>query len=353
MRIARDGRERSDVVSELFKFLRYRYELSERALVHHAKLAADAMIGKLLEMWSDAIWVEVAAEKYKKVVLNAKDLQDLDALRHKIVAQASEAQLAEIDHITKQRLEAEFLRYSDDGLLEHILDQVESGSGSDGRKTAIASLVRDIQDRRLYKLVGRCSSTVARARAAEIHKTFGTPQERRRLEEDAARYAGLAHRWHVVLWIPSPSMRLKAAEVLVDAGGEIASLKDMERVGQHRGGEIYSAHESLWGISVYAHEAVRREHKHYVVLGRLAAKLGISWDDSRIPSLPELAVRRVGTELKLSRADEEDILLSVQAGLPARGGGGEAEDFEALVSRVRAAALSNTSRNDKSEDLFK
>jgi HD superfamily phosphohydrolase len=50
LRITRDGRERVDVVTELLKHLRYRYELSERALVHHAKLAADAMIGKAIEM---------------------------------------------------------------------------------------------------------------------------------------------------------------------------------------------------------------------------------------------------------------------------------------------------------------
>jgi hypothetical protein len=55
-----DGRERRDVVTEVLKYLRYRYELSERALVHHAKLAADAMTGKTLEIWFDTLWVEEA-----------------------------------------------------------------------------------------------------------------------------------------------------------------------------------------------------------------------------------------------------------------------------------------------------
>jgi HD superfamily phosphohydrolase len=50
----RDGRIRADVVTELLKHLRYRYELQERALVHHAKLAADAMVGRLLELWIDS-----------------------------------------------------------------------------------------------------------------------------------------------------------------------------------------------------------------------------------------------------------------------------------------------------------
>jgi HD superfamily phosphohydrolase len=61
LRIARpDGRERTDVVTEVLKYLRYRYELSERALVHHAKLGADAMIGKALEVWYDLLWLEAA-----------------------------------------------------------------------------------------------------------------------------------------------------------------------------------------------------------------------------------------------------------------------------------------------------
>jgi HD superfamily phosphohydrolase len=58
LRIGRDGRERTDVVTEVLKYLRYRYELSERALVHHSKLGADAMIGKALEMWYDLFWLE-------------------------------------------------------------------------------------------------------------------------------------------------------------------------------------------------------------------------------------------------------------------------------------------------------
>ncbi|HEX6752311.1 MAG TPA: hypothetical protein VF093_01800 [Solirubrobacterales bacterium] len=51
LNIHRNGRERTDIVSELLKALRYRYELSERALVHPAKLAADAMLGESIERW--------------------------------------------------------------------------------------------------------------------------------------------------------------------------------------------------------------------------------------------------------------------------------------------------------------
>jgi len=63
VQICKNSRPRADVVSELLKHLRYRYELSERALVHHAKLAADAMIGKLMEIWRDSLWNESAASE--------------------------------------------------------------------------------------------------------------------------------------------------------------------------------------------------------------------------------------------------------------------------------------------------
>lgn len=59
----RNGHERIDVATELLKYLRYRYELSERALVHHAKLAADAMVGRLLEAyWEHVLDAETRAE---------------------------------------------------------------------------------------------------------------------------------------------------------------------------------------------------------------------------------------------------------------------------------------------------
>ena len=51
------------MLERTLKHLRYRYELSERALVHHAKVAADAMIGKALEIWNDALWLESASKR--------------------------------------------------------------------------------------------------------------------------------------------------------------------------------------------------------------------------------------------------------------------------------------------------
>jgi hypothetical protein len=65
LRVVRARRERKDTLTELLKFLRYRYELSERALSHHAKLAADAMVGKLLQLYADALWVDELERRAK------------------------------------------------------------------------------------------------------------------------------------------------------------------------------------------------------------------------------------------------------------------------------------------------
>jgi len=46
---AREGMFRPDAISELVNLLRLRYYLTERVYYHHAKLAAEAMLGKALE----------------------------------------------------------------------------------------------------------------------------------------------------------------------------------------------------------------------------------------------------------------------------------------------------------------
>ncbi len=48
--VERDGLHRPDAISELVNLLRLRYYLTERVYCHHAKLAAEAMLGKALGM---------------------------------------------------------------------------------------------------------------------------------------------------------------------------------------------------------------------------------------------------------------------------------------------------------------
>lgn len=332
MQIARNGRNRADVVSELFKFLRYRYELSERALVHHAKLAADAMIGKLLEMWADVLWLTEASSAQRGVIKNDRDIGE--ARRN--VANRAPDEVGRIDRVVREQLEDHFVTRSDDGLLEYIADSV-SGSPDDRRKAAILVLVRDIQQRRLFKPAGRCSG--ARPQAAEIHKRFGAPEARRQLEESAARFAGLDHRWHVVLWVPSPQMRLKAAEVLVDDGKIIAALKDIDHSRLNRGREIYDSHEALWAVSAFTPAAVRANRsQRFVLLSYLAKRTGITWDDPPlIPSVAELAVKEVAAELNLPYSEFDALAQEVDAGIATYGGD---DSYRGIVGRVRALVQS-------------
>src|SRR5690606_14624812 len=55
VRVSRNAQLRHDVLTEILKYLRYRYELSERVLYHHTKLAADAMLAKLFASWVEAL----------------------------------------------------------------------------------------------------------------------------------------------------------------------------------------------------------------------------------------------------------------------------------------------------------
>jgi HD superfamily phosphohydrolase len=332
IRIMRRGRERDDAVSELFKYLRYRYELSERVLVHHAKLAADAMVGKSLEMWHDAIWLEEATRKCPEIL--KKPVSDIDEAR-KLVEQSDPQKLNGIDAAVSERVETEVLRRGDEGLLEHLLDFAEKQARQNKRLFGVQSLTTGLLYRRLFKLTGRCRS--ARSNAGQIYEAHGSPASRRRLEQDAGKYAGLDHDWKVLVWIPAPEMRLKAAEVLVDDGNKVCRLVDLDSAGPNRGREIYDSHKALWAISVFVHPSVSAEQRA-VVLARLGDKLGgIRWDNlQEQPSISRLAAANVGRARKLSRHDE-DVLAQEAEGIAARRGGKTYQDLVRQVSQVADA----------------
>jgi HD superfamily phosphohydrolase len=220
IRVTRHGHERHDVITELLKYLRYRYELSERALAHHAKLAADAMIGKLLEMRSDWLWWEEAAGLHPEA--GTKYRKDIDALRRAVEEIGGAELVSEITGKVQAKLERDFLAYGDDGLLEQLRDWGQAvDPNDDGRRAAVGELARDVLERRLYKAIGRADARHDVALSQRIYEKFGKRAPRRALEEEAARWAGLKHRWSVVVWLPSPEMRLKIARVLVDYNGRI------------------------------------------------------------------------------------------------------------------------------------
>lgn len=296
LNINRNGRERVDIVSELLKHLRYRYELQERVLSHHAKLAADAMVGKMLELLRDALWADSAltlldppVDSDDRAFTPTPDPRDASELQSAVEDLDSKGPKA-IDRWVTARLEDLFLSVGDDGLLEHLRDSnqahVVKDAGDptrDGRRVGAAILAGDLLDRRLFKQAAKLKDAKTAA-AQDLYDKFKAPEERRRLERDAAEYAELREGWHVVLWVPKPEMRLKQAEVLVDHGDGIARLVDYSA----RGKEIYDDHKALWSIWVYVHPSITDEEKRWV-LARLAKTMGVRWDKYEYELGPEPA----------------------------------------------------------------
>lgn len=321
IKIRRRSRLRADVISELFKFLRYRYELSERVLVHHTKLAADAMVGKALEIWYDSIRESVARTPGHAL----PDTDNIDSL-------LESADRDQVDSAARRLVETQVLRRGDEGLLEHLRDLSEEPDAPPRLKAA-GALATAVLDRKLYRLAAR-SDGESRAMAAEIHEKHGSFESRRRMEQRCASYVDLAHRRHVLLWIPSPMMRMKAADVLVDDGHRVQPLQAYDRATGKRGAEIYDSHQALWGVSVYVHESVVASQVD-VILAWLSRELGIGWAADALPDesnqLVQIAAQVVARKRGLNHDQEMALALE-----PAAAGG--AETFAALLQLVDIAA---------------
>jgi hypothetical protein len=314
LRVVKQDRERKDTLTELLKFLRYRYELSERALTHHAKLAADAMVGKLLQLFSDGLWVDELEEEVARDSGLASDLDgvsrsDLDELRQKAQKRLKKTGLKKISDAAKTKLEETLLRHGDDGLLEHLRAQGEQHE-TDSRWTGIRALAEALLNRQLFKPLARMSD---RSHAKRLWEDYGTkPDERRQIEQVAARFADIKPAWYAVMWIPPERMRLKPALVLVDDETLIDTMLNRERSprGQQRGSEIYDAHRELWALEVFVHPTVKPDKgKCDALLSAIAQQLHLKdWDDPEAPVFPaDVARRRAGQELNLSRNQEEEL----------------------------------------------
>ncbi len=297
LNIHRGGGERQDIVSELLKHLRYRYELQERVISHHAKLAADAMVGKMLEMLHDALWAESAGALLEPLTWDDRyDARQLPGEPEQLRAEVGDEASAALDVWVAHRLEDLFLSVGDMGLLEHLRDV--NASYESGRRQGVSVIARDLLDRRLFKHAGR----VAGAKAAkELWEKFSPPRERRRLEQEAARFAELSDGWKVVIWLPQPTMRLKQAEVLVDHGRGICRLVDYSS----RGREIYDDHMALWSLSVYVHGKVSEDERMWV-LAYLAKAMLVHWEggDHEFGADPSCAPEH----LAALRAFEDDTI---------------------------------------------
>jgi HD superfamily phosphohydrolase len=256
--IRRKGKRRQDIITEILKHLRYRYELQERVLVHHTKLAADAMVGKMLEVW-------LTGERERLENDPAKLEHSAAPVPGEFRYPGAEGKGPRIERVSRWSLEQLLLTHGDEGVLERLVD----ASGTGGFETA-AKLARMLLDRNLFK---PAANAMRPAAAAGLYEKFGSLPERRRLEEAACEHAGIKEDWHLVLWVPDPDMRLKLAELLVDDGNGIAQFKDVVP----HGSEIYEAHKELWTVSVFTHPTVTIGQRR-AALAKLATMLGISWD---------------------------------------------------------------------------
>ena len=318
VRVSRNGQLRPDMITELIKYLRYRYELSERVLYHHAKTAADAMIGKLLEMWRDALWVEAVQNEHPGIIDTNDKGSDISELRRLVIESQGVEVANGFDVKVRSQLETEFLRWSDDGLLDHLeaesQKKADAGGPGSRRHLGIAQLSHMVVNRQLFKEAGRAASDADLAVAKSTYEQFGRPEARRKLEEDAARFAGISPRWKVVLWVPSPRMRMKVAEVLVELDGRVAPLAEMRSISGEATG-IVEQHRRLWGVGLYVGQDVSAWRQR-AVLAWMKDSMGLAFvDESGKPSLSmsELIAETLISKLSVTGDEREEIFQLVES----------------------------------------
>lgn len=307
LNVTRNGRERTDVVSELLKYLRYRYELTERVLAHHAKLRADAMVGKMLLLWRDQLIEETGSDP------------DDVAGDHKAAVKAL------------KEIEQEMLRHGDDGLLEYLAERGREDAA--WRWATISRLADGVQNRKLYTEAGRCGTTDAPAH--KLWSEYKEAPKRLGLEREIADYVGIPV-WKLAIWLPPEEMGLKVARVLVFDGSTVLPFNEYEQKGRRRGEEIDQAHRDLWAISIYVDESVPESTREEIRV-RLAQLHGIRWEhmsesyETEMERWPdELAARRVA-RARCRERDHAELLKS-------------ADVVQARSPKERAATFAATQR---------
>jgi len=328
MSIFRDGRERADVVSELLKALRYRYELQERVLTHHAKLAADAMVGKMLELVCDALWLEKASAVIETLPGSSVLLADpnVGPLRLAVGEREQTDKVEESESVSARvtrDLEQLLYDHGDDGLIESIAKPpaasepatIVSPAATELRRQA-ASLAAQLLRRDLFKFAGHVGPEDAAA--PKLFEDYGNRAKRVALQDEAQRFAELGTEPRLLIWLPEPKMHLKLADVLIDDGNHIDTFANYERARGGRGSEIYDAHLHLWSLWVWCHPDIRPSQVE-VVLAFLAGKLGVRWErlSEKLAGEPgeyvdRLALSRVleipGSDTSLEEPLPQDLL---------------------------------------------
>ncbi len=300
--VNRRGEFRIDVVTELIKYLRYRYEATERALYHKTKLAYDAMLGKLLEMLRDEWWLEAAIEAVRALSSFEHRWHD-ELLRARATDVAGADVVNAIDSAVSSRMEDMFLSLGDEGLIEHLIWMYRATPPSSERQHGIADLALRIRNRDHFRMIAHAGGREVLPSARDKHAHFGSADKRRELERSAAKWADIEPAWSVVLWVPGPNMRLKLADVLIEDRGMISTLVDR----YEDAAIIARRHQELWAVRVYATDEVRlNEDKREIVLARLRDEMGLPFVNSQgapVITTARLAAERVGTQRRLGRAE--------------------------------------------------
>lgn len=351
LNIFRNGHERTDIVSELLKALRYRYELSERALVHHAKLSADALLGESIERWEWALWwlsarkrglleeIEARADfAITRVPEYRAELEKAVGKKEMSRIEWAKEPLGEVEAEVKAAMEKEFARLGDEALIDHLVGLRGDLRDSDVRPLADASagLAELLRNRRLFAIAARIGA--GDVSPETIYERFGEPAPRAELEAAAQRFAGLDDYPRVILWIPKPDMRLKLAEVLVQQHAGIAPFVVYERSRAKRGSDIYDAHARLWATYVFVDRTVG-PGKRKAIAAYLGKRMGIRWEQHRdIGGTPDewplrLAVADVFDKSLTSEVDK--VLERIKPDLEAVSARSQDfETFEALRQEV-------------------
>lgn len=323
VRVVRGARKRWDVVTELLKYLRFRYELNERALDHHAKIAADALLSLLLDRYSVAVATDILTENDRGGREHVRSpAQGHLARSESRAANAGEAYVVgAVPTATNipddwgalcsrypylrprvtEALEALFVSRSDDSLLEYLAEYYPKSSHDAVLKPSdeVREHARALLARQLPKTLG-VSSHVSEDKRQWVWERLGVGRvsERRKLERRLARLVGEPY---VLLWVPDPRMHLKPAGVLIDDGIDIGPLKDKEQDAH----AIETKHRGLWRITVLGPRQLRDNHlKVEIVLSVIAEDLTMAIVDharlERPRSYEEIRVdvvaRRLGSD---------------------------------------------------------
>ncbi len=209
----KQGMLREDIMSELLRMLETRYHFSERVYYHHAKVAAGALLARMVEL-----------------------------------------ALAD-GQLTPEQLQAS----TDQSLIDHLA-RVGRESGSDRLSRFAAAFAR----RRLPKRVLVLPAYLNQATQDELLSRYfrpGQPEERFAWEDEMERRArdAFGKDLDVILYCPARAMQLKEARTLVRlpwGGDEIQPLSNFQDE-LPRLRDLEESYPRLWKLYVFATDADR------------------------------------------------------------------------------------------------